>query len=135
MHQPLQRDCVRSCTFIVSSRESSPEGSPSAGLSVGDLLQIDQVYRQRLPVNVERLTPVSVLDRSAQDQCQLEEEHVKPLEGANNGLVSVFSTNTRSHKSLIFFFLSFCKRIHNQISKGKGGCPTCPLLFLSSPWQ
>lgn len=93
MHRPLQRDCVRPCTFIVSSREGSPEGSPSAGLSVWDLLQIYQVVRQRLPVDVERLTPVSVLDRSAQDQCQLEEEHVKPLKGVNNGLMSVFSTN------------------------------------------
>lgn len=69
-------------TFIVSSRERSSEGSSSGRLPVWDLLQVYQGVWQRLPVHMEHLTPVSVLTRPAQDQCQLEEEDVEPLKSS-----------------------------------------------------
>lgn len=80
-------------TFIVSSRERSSEGSSSSRLPVWDLLQVYQGVWQRLPVHMEHLTPISVLTRPAQDQCQLEEEDVEPLTGINYGFISIFTRN------------------------------------------
>lgn len=42
---------------------------------------------------MEHLTPVSVLTRPTQDQCQLEEEDVEPLKGINQGFIGIFTRN------------------------------------------
>lgn len=70
-------------TFVIPSRESSPEGSSSSRFSVWDLLQIYLGVCQRLPVYMEHLTYVPVILRSAQDQRQLKEEDVEPLKGSH----------------------------------------------------